>query len=71
MQGRARWGHVLKVELANLSTKQPLILSMFSGIAGKGRALGLLGTGVLIGQAHGTFSPFGLEQPEDNERRSR
>ena len=47
MHGSARWGQVLKVELAYLSSNHFFILGIFSG-----RVEGRSGTDVLCGQVH-------------------
>ena len=62
MHGRARWGQVLKVELAYLSSNHFFILGIFSGIGENGRAEGRSGTDVLCGHLHDASS-WGLAHP--------
>lgn len=54
MHGSARWGHVLNVEEAYLSSNQASIRSLFSGVGGNGNVDGHGGAAACWGQEHGS-----------------
>ena len=52
MHGNARWGQVLNVEEAYLSSNQSFIRPLFSGVQGNGNAAGRAGGTVRWGHEH-------------------
>lgn len=52
MHGNARWGHVLNVEDAYLSSSHFFIRSLFSGVHGNGSSVGGCGATSRMGHEH-------------------